>query len=386
MNQKANYPTEKFKNIETPFYYYDLEVLRNTLSTIKALGLPENYDIHYALKANVNERVLSVIKEAGLGADCVSGGEIKAALNAGFPASEIVFAGVGKADWEINLALDNDIACFNVESAAELEIINELAAAKSKKTRVALRINPNVSANTHKYIATGTNENKFGINLEAIDDVLEELKELKQLELIGLHFHIGSQLLEMDSYENLCVRINELQELFEKKGVALSYINVGGGLGIDYNNPNENPIPDFEKYFKTFQNGLKLRQGQSLHFELGRSIVAQCGSLISKVLYVKKGTTKNFLIVDAGMTDLLRPALYQAFHKVENLSSDLEDEKYDVVGPICESSDVFAKEYAMNSSKRGDIIAFRSAGAYGEIMASRYNLRAIPTAITSEEI
>ncbi len=386
MNQKANYPINKFKNIETPFYYYDLEVLKKTLATIKSLELPQNYEIHYALKANVNERVLSVIKDAGLGADCVSGGEIKAALDAGFPASKIVFAGVGKADWEINLALDNNIACFNVESIAELEVINELAEAKNQKTRIALRINPNVSANTHKYIMTGTNENKFGINMEAIDEVLTKLESLKQLQLIGLHFHIGSQLLEMNSYENLCIRINELQEQFKQKGVELNYINVGGGLGIDYNNPNENPIPNFEKYFKTFQNGLKLREGQSLHFELGRSIVAQCGSLISKVLYVKEGTNKNFLIVDAGMTDLLRPALYQAFHKVENLSSDLATEKYDVVGPICESSDVFAKEYEMNYSKRGDIIAFRSAGAYGEIMASRYNLRAIPQSITSEDI
>ncbi len=386
MNLKANFPIEKFKNIETPFYYYDLDVLKQTLSAIQSLQLPDNFHVHYALKANVNPAVLDVIKQAGFGADSVSGGEIEAALKAGFPASKIVFAGVGKADWEINLALDNDIFCFNVESLAELRIINELAKAKNKTTNIALRINPNVSANTHKYIATGTNENKFGINIEAIDDVLKELEELQNLHLIGLHFHIGSQLLEMDSYQNLCVRINELQEVFEQKNIALTYLNVGGGLGIDYNNPNQNPIPDFENYFKVFQQGLQLREGQSLHFELGRSLVAQCGSLISKVLYIKEGTIKNFLILDAGMTDLLRPALYQAYHKIENLSSDLPNEKYDIVGPICESSDVFAKDYALNHSKRGDMIALRSAGAYGEIMASNYNLRKTPKAVTSYEL
>jgi diaminopimelate decarboxylase len=386
MTIKANYPVEKFQSLQTPFYYYDLDVLRSTLDEINChtYGLP--FEVHYALKANVNPQVLKVIKEAGLGADCVSGGEVQAALDAGIDNSKVVFAGVGKADWEIILGLDNDIFCFNVESVPELEIINELAAERNKIARVALRINPNVDANTHHYITTGLNENKFGINMSDLDKVTSIVGELKNILLIGIHFHIGSQITDMTSFQGLCVRINELQEYFESKGIRLDNINVGGGLGINYQHPNHYPVPEFEAYFKVFRDHLDLREGQKLHFELGRSIVAQCGSLISKVLYIKEGTTKKFAILDAGFTELIRPALYQAYHRIENLSSDLNEELYDVVGPICESSDVFAKDYMMNQTKRGDLIALRSAGAYGEIMASQYNLRKLPKAYTSDEL
>lgn len=386
MTIKANYPVEKFQNLQTPFYYYDLDVLRSTLDEINChtYGLP--FEVHYALKANVNPQVLQVIKEAGLGADCVSGGEVQAALDAGIESSKVVFAGVGKADWEIILGLENDIFCFNVESVPELEIINGLAAERNKVARVALRINPNVDANTHHYITTGLNENKFGINMSDLDKVTSIVGELKNILLIGIHFHIGSQITDMTSFQGLCVRINELQEYFESKGIRLDNINVGGGLGINYQHPNHYPVPEFEAYFKVFREHLDLREGQKLHFELGRSIVAQCGSLISKVLYIKEGTTKKFAILDAGFTELIRPALYQAYHRIENLSSNLKEELYDVVGPICESSDVFAKDYMMNQTKRGDLIALRSAGAYGEIMASQYNLRKLPKAYTSDEL
>ncbi len=383
---KGHFPTDKFQGIETPFYYYDLEVLRNTLNQInkQTEGFP--YDVHYALKANVNPMVLKTIKEAGLGADCVSGGEVQAALNAGIAPEKIVFAGVGKADWEINLGLDNDIFCFNVESIAELEVIDELAGLKNKVARIALRINPNVSANTHHYITTGLNENKFGINLSEMDKVTEIVKSLSNVKLIGIHFHIGSQITDLTPFHDLCVKINELQEHFASHGIRLDNINVGGGLGINYEHPNHFPIPEFEAYFKSFKDHLILREGQRLHFELGRSVVAQCGSLISKVLYVKEGTAKKFAILDAGFTELIRPALYQAYHRIENLSSDGNEQDYDVVGPICESSDVFAKDYSMNQTKRGDLIALRSAGAYGEIMASQYNLRKLPKAYTSDEL
>ncbi len=386
MTIKANYPVEKFQNLQTPFYYYDLDVLRSTLDEINChtYGLP--FEVHYALKANVNTQVLKVIKEAGLGADCVSGGEVQAALDAGIDSSKVVFAGVGKADWEIVLALDNDIFCFNVESVPELEIINELAAERNKIARIALRINPNVDANTHHYITTGLNENKFGINMSELGKVTAIVGELKNILLIGIHFHIGSQITDMTSFQGLCVRINELQEYFESKGIRLNHINVGGGLGINYQHPNHFPIPEFEAYFKIFREHLELREGQILHFELGRSIVAQCGSLISKVLYVKEGTTKKFVILDAGFTELIRPALYQAYHRIENLTSNLKEDLYDVVGPVCESSDVFVKDYMMNQTKRGDLIALRSAGAYGEIMASQYNLRKLPNAYTSDEL
>lgn len=383
---KANYPIDKFKEITTPFYYYDMEVLRATLAEISCHIHEQPFEVHYAFKANVNPQVLKAIREAGFGADCVSGGEVQAALDAGIATDKIVFAGVGKADWEINLGLDNDIFCFNVESLPELEVIDELAGAKKKTARVALRINPNVSVDTHHYITTGTNENKFGINMSELDKVIEVAQTLKNIKLIGIHFHIGSQITDMSSFQDLCVRINELQELFESKGVELENINVGGGLGINYQHPNHFPIPEFEAYFKTFRDHLQLRKGQKLHFELGRAVVAQCGSLISRVLYVKEGSTKRFAILDAGFTELIRPALYQAYHRIENLSSDQQEEAYDVVGPICESSDVFAKDFKMNKTQRGDIIALRSAGAYGEIMASQYNLRKLPKAYTSDEL
>jgi diaminopimelate decarboxylase len=383
---KAKFPINKFSEIQTPFYYYDLDVLRKTLDEINLQTDKSDFHVHYAMKANVNPSVLAVIKDAGLGADCVSGGEVQAALDAGIDATKIVFAGVGKADWEINLGLDNDIFCFNAESIPELEVINELAAAKSKIANVALRINPNVDAHTHHYITTGTNENKFGINLEIIDSVIDLIKTLNNVNLIGIHFHIGSQITDMTAFHNLCVRVNELQEQFIAKGITLQNINVGGGLGVNYEHPNHFPIPEFEAFFKVYRDHLNLLPGQTLHFELGRAVVAQCGSLISKVLYVKEGTTKKFVILDAGFTDLIRPALYQAYHRIENLTSELPDEEYDVVGPICESSDTFVKDYYMNKTKRGDLIALRSAGAYGEIMASQYNLRKLPKAYTSDEL
>lgn len=383
---KANYPVNKFADIQTPFYYYDLETLRTTLNEINEQTANSNFQVHYAMKANVNPSVLKTIKDAGLGADCVSGGEVQAALDAGISNSKVVFAGVGKADWEINLGLDNDIFCFNVESIPELEVINELAGAKGKTASVALRINPNVSAHTHHYITTGLSENKFGINLSELDKVTDLVLTLPKIKMVGIHFHIGSQITDMSSFQDLCLKVNEIQEHFESRGIKLAHINVGGGLGISYEHPNHLSIPDFESYFKVFRKYLILRPEQTLHFELGRAVVAQCGSLISRVLYVKEGTSKKFAILDAGFTELIRPALYQAYHRIENLSSELPEEQYDVVGPICESSDTFAKEYSMNQTKRGDIIALRSAGAYGEIMASQYNLRKLPKAYTSDDL
>ncbi len=383
---KGNFPIEKFKNIETPFYYYDVELLNKTLDLLKLETDRYGYDAHYAMKANSNPKIVRLIAQKGLGADCVSGGEIKAAIEAGFPASKIVFAGVGKADWEINLALDYDIFCFNTESIPELEVLNELAAAKNKTARVELRINPNVDAHTHHYITTGLNENKFGFNISSLDTVIALLKTLKNVELIGIHFHVGSQITDFSVFENLCMRVNELQNLFEEKGITLKNINVGGGLGINYEHPNHIPVVDFESYFRIFNKNLQLRPGQKVHFEPGRSIVAACGSLVTKVLYVKKGEEKQFAIVDAGMTDLIRPALYQAYHRIENITSGGPEQKYDVVGPICESSDVFDKDVKMNETKRGDLLAIRSAGAYGEIMASRYNLRRLPGNVLSTEV
>lgn len=384
---KGTFPVNKFRELETPFYYYDVNVLRETLSCInKEAGKYNNFCVHYAVKANANHKVLTNIRESGLGADCVSGGEIRAAIKAGFPTNKIVYAGVGKTDWEINLGLDYDIFCFNVESVPELEIINELAAAKGKTARVAFRINPNVGAHTHANITTGLAENKFGISMEDMDKVIDMAGTLPHVKFVGLHFHIGSQILDMGDFVALCNRVNELQEKLYARQIIVEHINVGGGLGIDYAHPNRQAIPNFTEYFATYHKHLKLRPQQTLHFELGRAVVGQCGSLISKVIYVKQGTNKQFAILDAGMTDLIRPALYQAYHKIENITSEEPMETYDVVGPICESSDVFGKAIDLNKAHRGDLFALRSAGAYGEIMASAYNCRALPKGYTSEEL
>lgn len=380
----TKFPIEKFKAIPTPFYWYDMDVLRATLLKIRENQQKYGYKVHYAVKANANTVLLDEIRKAGLGVDCVSGNEVKCAVENGFDPAKIVFAGVGKSDWEIEYALEAGISCFNVESVPEMEVINEIAASKGKTARIALRVNPNIDAHTHHYITTGLEENKFGIGLWELDSVIARIPQLGNLELTGVHFHIGSQILDTAPFQELCNRINDLQNQLEKKRVFLKSINVGGGWGIDYTNPDGNPVPDFDSYFATFDKFLDLRPGQELHFELGRSVVAQCGSLIAKVLYVKEGQKKKFAIVDAGMNDLIRPALYQAYHKIENITSDKPVEKYDVVGPVCESSDCFGKEVELAGAKRGDLIAMRSAGAYGEIMAMRYNLRDFAKSYYSE--
>lgn len=384
----TTYPVEAFAGIETPFYYYNLELLESTISTVlDEAAKYENFHVHYAIKANFNPRILKTISDRGIGADCVSGGEVRAALDAGIPADNIVFAGVGKTDKEIALALDAGIFCFNIESTAEAHAIEDLAAQRGMTAKVAIRVNPNVGAHTHSNITTGRAENKFGINYEQLDEVIDLIGTMQHLELIGLHFHIGSQILVMDDFIALCGRINELQELLkDTRGLVLPHINVGGGLGIRYDAPDKYPIPDFDLYFATYAKNLKLFPGQHVHFELGRSIVAQCGTLVTRATYIKHGTCKKFVIVDAGMNDLVRPALYDAYHRIENITSDGPDEVYDVVGPVCESSDVFCKDRKIPETRRGDILAIRSAGAYGEAMAFGYNCREIPKAYFSTDL
>ena len=383
---KGHFPINKFRELETPFYYYDVDLLKKTLEVVKAEAEKYNFHIHYATKANSNPRILSIINSYGFGADCVSGGEIQASLATGIPADKIVFAGVGKADWEINLGLDNDIFCFNAESIEELQVINELAWEKKKTASIALRLNPNVDAHTHHHITTGLQENKFGINLSLLDEVLDLLPTLSNIKLIGIHSHIGSQITDLISFEALCSRFNEIQDTLLKRNILVKHLNFGGGFGIDYEHPNRNSIPDFKTYFEIFHKHIKLQPNQQIHFEPGRALVGHCGSLISEVLYVKKGTSKTFVILDAGFTELIRPALYSAYHKIENITSDEPIETYDVVGPICESSDCFAKDRDLNKTKRGDLYAIRTAGAYGEIMASQYNCRKLPSAYFSDSI
>ena len=367
--------------METPCYVYDLQLLRRTLDTAaKASAAVQNAHIHYAMKANSNPVILREIALAGFGVDCVSGGEIKLALECGFKAEGVEFAGVGKTDKEILFALHAGIGCFNVEGTEELEVISQLAAQEGLVARIALRINPNVGAHTHANITTGLAENKFGINLENMEQAVQKALSLPNIDFLGLHFHIGSQILDMTDFQALCNRINELQDWFQHRGISLRSINVGGGLGIDYIHPETHPVPDFKAYFDTFAHHLRLLPGQEFHCEPGRSLVGQCGSLMSRCTFVKKGSVKNFVILDAGMNDLVRPAMYQAYHKIDNVSApDGEQTLYDVVGPICESSDCFAKGIYLPKVSRGDIIAIRSAGAYGEAMASTYNTRALPS-------
>ncbi len=369
--------SDRFSELETPFYYYDLGLLEQTLEAAKKAADKRGFHIHYALKANFNERILALIQSKGFGADCVSGNEVQKSIDMGFDADKITFAGVGKSDKEIISALQHQIFAFNVESIQEMEVINDLAQKLGVTANVSLRINPNIDAHTHHYITTGLDENKFGVPNSELERAASVLRGCTAVNLVGLHFHVGSQILDMNVFKSLCVKVNEWKNWFEERGTYIKVLNVGGGLGVDYKAPDENPIPDFEAYFDVFDRFLERSSKQEVHFELGRALVAQCGSLVSKVLYTKSGVKKHFLILDAGMTELMRPALYQAYHKIERIGEDSEEEvlNYDVVGPICESSDCFGKEVELPRCQRGDLIAIRTAGAYGEVMASRYNLR-----------
>jgi len=377
---------KKLQSLKTPFYFYDVGLLKKTLDELKSHSSKRNYIIHYAVKANANKKILEIIKDYGFGADCVSGNEILRSVECGFEGNDIAFAGVGKSDDEILIGLQHNIFSFNVESVQELDVINSLANSLNKTVNIALRINPNVDAKTHRYITTGLEENKFGINQSDLPIMIEKLKSLKQLKLTGLHFHIGSQVNDLDVFKGLCTRINEVQNWFNDHNIEFSHINAGGGLGIDYENPDENSIPDFNSFLSVFDKFLELKPNQQLHFELGRTIVGQCGSLISKVLFIKEGVNTNFIVLDAGMTELIRPALYQSYHKIENLTSAGKEKKYDVVGPICETSDTFGKSLLLPESKRGDLVAIRSTGAYGEVMSFRYNLRPEIQSVFSDEL
>ena len=380
---KGDYPLEQFRQRRTPFYYYDTPLLRETLRVAgEQLADRPDWRIHYAIKANFNPEILRIVAEAGFGADCVSGGEVRAALDAGFPPATIVFAGVGKTDDDIRLGLSEGIGRFNVESTAELLVIDEIAGMTDCRAAVSFRVNPDVGAHTHANITTGLAENKFGIHHSQIEDAIRLAERLQHVDFVGLHFHIGSQILDMSDFVALSNRINGCISQLSLKGIKVRDINVGGGLGIEYEHPNHLPIADFASYFNVFKRHLQAKC--PVHFELGRSLVAPCGTLISRVLYVKDGLYKQFAILDASMTELIRPALYQAYHRIENLSSDGPEEKYDVVGPVCESSDVFGKGVLLNKCRRGDFVAIRSTGAYGESMASNYNCRPLPAAYFGE--
>lgn len=364
-----------YHEMQTPCYLYDLTLLRKTLDVASQSAGRYGYQIHYALKANNNPAITKLISSYGMGADCVSGNEVAEALRVGFPAREVVFAGVGKSDQEIQLALNEDILCLNCESLEELVITEEIARNMQKVAPVAIRVNPGVEAKTHKYITTGLDENKFGVHLSQIQEVLDFASKSPWLKLMGLHFHIGSQITSMEPFEKLAHRVNELWTSLEmdKRGGVL--LNLGGGLGVNYEDPEGDPIAPFDDYFGVFAKNLKVPHHVKVRFELGRSLVAQCGKIITRVLYTKKGINRDFVITDAGMTELMRPALYQSKHLITSLTSTLPEKTYDVVGPICESSDVFAKDIILPATSRGHILAIHTCGAYSESMMLLYNMR-----------
>lgn len=367
-------------DIDTPCYFYDMDLLRITLDTVGRAARKHGYIVHYALKACYDLPVVREIASRGFGADCVSGGEVEFAVENGFSPDRIVYAGVGKTPREIERALMLGISCFNVESIEELDMINGIAARQGLTATVALRINPDIDAHTHRYITTGLAETKFGIALAIFDDAVTKALTLPNIRLAGLHFHIGSQITVADPYRLLAVKASELVSRLQRDfGFTPDYINLGGGLGIDYDDPDNTPVPDFGMIFDTVSRHLTIPSSVKVHFELGRSIVGQSGSLLTTVIYVKEGTGKRFAIVDAGMNDLLRPALYGARHKIENLSAadrgETDTAVYDVVGPICETSDLFADNITLPVTRSADLLAIRSAGAYGSAMSSAYNMR-----------
>jgi len=376
-----------FKRLETPFYFYDLDILDQTLRLYTKFLRKYGYQAHYAMKANANPRILEMIHRSGLGADCVSGNEVQLALDMGFDPDTIVYAGVGKSDREIRTALQGGIFCFNCESIPEIRIINDLASQMGKTARISLRLNPNIDAHTNKHITTGRSRDKFGISEWMLDEVLGIIAASRNIKLIGLHFHIGSQVEDMQVFEKLCKKVNSYQKWFEQHDIHLEHINLGGGIAVDYENPIENPFSPFETYFETINSNLEVRKGQKVHFEPGRALIAQSGYLISRVLYVKIGRGKKFAILDAGMNDLIRPALYGANHAIFNITSaSQKKEVYDVVGPVCESADRFGLAVKLPETGRGDLIAICSTGAYGQVMGMRYNQRELAQAYYSPDL
>ena len=377
--------TQKLTKLKTPFYFYDIDLLDKTILSLKE-SLDPNYSVYYAIKANNNSKIIKLIKDHDLGIDAVSGEEINKSLNNSIKPKKIVFAGVGKTKDEIIFAIRKKIYLFNCESFDEISLIDKISNELNVKTKIAIRLNPNIDSRSHKYIKTGMFDSKFGIQIDHLDEILEKIKKLNHIDLKGYHFHLGSQIDDLGVFRKLCKVSNEINIYLKNKNFNITDINLGGGLGINYKEPDLNLIPDFNSYFQIFKKNLIYFDNQKIHFELGRSIVGQSGSLFSSILYLKKSFNKHFIIIDAGMTELIRPALYNAQHHIENLSSNKKENKYDIVGPLCESSDTFAKDYYLNQSKIGDLIVIRSSGAYGEVMSSNYNLRKKVKAYYSNEL
>ena len=361
----------------TPLYVYSHQALKTALENWMRGIAGTNHRVFYAMKANSNLALLKFFHDSGTGFDIVSRGELQRALMAGAKGNDIVYSGVGKSREDIRAALRADIGCFNVESIPELDRINEVALEEKRMAPVSVRVNPDVDAKTHPYISTGLKNNKFGVSYDQTVALYQRAATLPGIRISGIDMHIGSQITELEPFVHAADKIFDIVDALAQNGIMLDHLDFGGGLGVRYT--DETP-PSAETLVKAVSRKAAERGFADLpiYFEPGRSLVAQCGSLITRVLYVKYGVNKTFLITDAGMNDLIRPALYGAYHKVENLSASARDcgmKTYDVVGPVCESSDVWGEDRPLPESVRGDLLAIRSAGAYGQVMASRYNLR-----------
>ena len=378
---------DKLAKYETPFYLYDVELLNQTLESLMSIASKYGYKVHYAIKANYDARLLQIIRKYGVGIDCASGNEVRCAIEAGFDPKSIVYAGVGKRDKEIRYAIEQDILAINCESIEEIDLVNELAAEAGKVVNIALRVNPDIDPKTNHCIDTGQADSKFGISYEEILSSVEHIRSLKNVLVIGMHIHIGSQIRELHVFENMCNKVNVIVENLTSLGFEIEFVDVGGGLGINYDMPENEPIPNFASVFAIIKQHLKVGN-REVHFEFGRSIVGQCGELITKVLYNKTTATgRRLVIVDGSMTELIRPALYGSYHNIENITSEADQRlKYTIVGTACESTDVFDENVSLQLTKRGDLLTIKSAGAYGMSMASRYNQHDLPGAVYSDEL
>ena len=377
----------QLKEIETPFYLYDINLLRQTLESVVYESNKYNYKVLYAIKANNDDFLLSIIKEYGIGIDCASGNEVSTAIEMGFDPKTVVYAGGGKKDKEIRYALEQEILAINCESIEELQVVDALAAEMGKKADVGLRVDPDIDPKTNHCIDTGQADSKFGIAYDEILENVELIKSLKNINIIGIHIHIGSQIRELHVFENMCNKANAIVEKLESLGFSFRMVDVGGGLGINYDVPENEPIPNFASLFAIVREYLNVGD-KEVHFEFGRSIVGECGELIASVLFNKTTATgRRLLIIDASMTELIRPMLYGSYHNIENITSE-EDvfKKYTVVGTACESTDVFDENISRKKSMRGDLLAIMSAGAYGRSMASEYNMHELPKAVYSDQL
>ena len=356
----------------TPIYCYSSKEIKENYNNFQKYLKKLNPLICYAVKANFNKEIIKMLGKLGSGADVVSKGELKLALDSGISPNKIVFSGVGKTKEEIIYALKKKIFQINVESEEELEEINDLATNKKTLINISLRVNPDVDANTHKKISTGRSDDKFGIPISKVLDIFKKQKKYNNIRMNGIAIHIGSQITKIDPFKNAFEKIKELISRLEKNNINIKNLDLGGGIGINY---FENQVISFQKYSSIIKKEFG-RMNLKLSFEPGRSIVGSAGFIISKVIRVKKGLGKNFLILDVGMNDLMRPSLYEAYHHIIPMKK-LNNKKnnYDIVGPVCESSDVFGSNRNLNEVKSGDYLVLCSAGAYGSCMSSNYNCR-----------